>query len=60
MGIWGLFSRRRRRREKFLALSTRYFGIFSVPRGEGVWIARFRPEGGGGGLGYQGFRRKVI
>ena len=28
MGIWGIL-RRRRRREKFLSLSTRYFGLFS-------------------------------
>ena len=37
---------RRRRRKKFLPLSTRYFGIFFGSEGGGVRAAGFRPGGG--------------
>ena len=40
-------------RQKFLPLSTRYFGIFFGPGGGGVRAAGFRPEGGLGQPDFQ-------
>ena len=58
IGVYSAFAAPKAPRNFFDTLTTRYNEIFFGPRGGRV--ARFRPEGGGGGGELQGFRRKVV